>query len=167
MNIIQMDGALGAIWAMAARGPAPSTIRYRIARGARAAAAGGIVAVALAMASGIATGQSIAGTDSALIAVIPQPTKVTARPGEFRMTRATIIWSDPASAPVARQLARYLEPATGFTFVVRTTGAPPAGSITLRRSPALARLGAEGYTLTVSRTGVAMRAPEAAGLFYA
>ena len=126
-----------------------------------------MLALALCLNAGLAGAQVAGRADSTRIAVIPQPTKVTPRAGQFRVTRATVIWSDPASASVARQLARYLEPATGFTFVVRTTGSPPAGSITLRRSPSLRRLGPEGYTLTASRTGVALRAPESAGLFYA
>jgi hexosaminidase len=50
---------------------------------------------------------------------------------------------------------------------VRTAGAPPANAITLRRDPALRRLGPEGYTLDVSGAGVRLRAAEPAGLFYA
>jgi hexosaminidase len=117
-----------------------------------------------------ATAQVTAATgqrDSLRTAVIPQPVRLTPRPGEFRLTARTVIWSDEASAPVARQLARYLEPATGITFVVRTTGAPPANAITVRRDAALRRLGREGYTLDVSPTGVRLRGSEAAGLFYA
>jgi hexosaminidase len=51
--------------------------------------------------------------------------------------------------------------------VVRTTGAPPANAITLRRDPSLARLGSEGYALEVSGSRIALRAAESAGLFYA
>ena len=133
----------------------------------RALFRGALMTVALAVAPTVAGAQPAPSGDSTRIAVIPQPTTVTARAGEFTIRASTVIWSDRASAPVARQLARYLEPATGFTFIVRTTGTPPSNAITLRRSPSLGRLGAEGYALTVSRTGVALRAPEPAGLFYA
>jgi hexosaminidase len=109
------------------------------------------------------TGQA----DTMAISVIPRPARMTPRAGAFRLTARTVIWSDAASAAVARQLARYLEPATGFTFVVRTTGAPPANAIVLRHDASLRRLGPEGYTLTVAKTGVALRASEPAGLFYA
>ena len=105
--------------------------------------------------------------DSVAVAVIPQPVRVARRPGEFRLTARTVIWSDAASVPVARQLGRYLEPATGFTFVVRTGGKPPANAITLRLTSALDSLGGEGYTVDVSRSGVALRASQPAGLFYA
>ena len=119
------------------------------------------------VAPGTASGQPVPAVDSMRVAVIPQPVRVAPRAGQFRITARTVIWSDAASAAVARQLARYLEPATGFVFIVRTTGAPPANALTLRRAGSLRRLGPEGYTLDVSRTGVALRAPEPAGLFYA
>jgi hexosaminidase len=99
--------------------------------------------------------------------IIPQPVRMTVGSGHFTLAPATVIWADKASAPVARQLARYLEPATGFTFVVRTTGAVPARSIVLRHDRSLARLGPEGYHLQVRAAGIVVRAPEAAGLFYA
>src|SRR4029077_15256289 len=85
----------------------------------------------------------------AVIAVIPQPAKVTERQGRFTITARTVVWADTASEPIAQQFARYLEPATGFTLRVRTGGAPPAGSIAFRRDRTLTRLGAEGYTLDV------------------
>ena len=50
--------------------------------------------------------------------VIPQPLKVTSRPGEFTVTTRTVISTDRASATVGRQLAAYLEPATGFDLRV-------------------------------------------------
>jgi hexosaminidase len=105
--------------------------------------------------------------DSMTVAVIPQPVRLSPRAGRFRLTERTVIWSDAQSAPVARQLARYLEPATGFTFVVRTVGTPPANAITLRRDTTLRRLGREGYVLDVSNARVSLRAAEPAGLFYA
>ena len=154
-------------WRTLAPPAQPGGAATAVLRGCTGSLRAGVLAVGLCLTAGVGVGQPVRTAAVAGIAVIPEPTKVTPRAGQFRITRATVIWSDQASAPVARQLARYLEPATGFTFVVRTTGSPPAGSITLRRSPSLRRLGPEGYTLTVSRTGVALRAPEAAGLFYA
>ncbi|MEP6690804.1 MAG: beta-N-acetylhexosaminidase, partial [Gemmatimonadaceae bacterium] len=64
------------------------------------------------------------------------------------------------------RLARALEPATGFTLVVSAGGRPPVRGITLSRVASLRRLGPEGYTLDVSASGVRIRAPQAAGLFY-
>jgi hexosaminidase len=100
------------------------------------------------------------------IAIIPRPAKVTPRAGHFTLTSRTVIWTDAASAALGRQLARVLEPATGWTLPVRH-GAMPAGSrIVLRRDRALSRLGAEGYTLDVRPGVVTVRAPAAAGVFY-
>ena len=108
-----------------------------------------------------------AAADSA-ITLIPRPARMTPRAGQFVLRSTTTIWSDVASVSLAHQLARYLEPATGFTFTVRTGGnAPTANAIVLRRDTSLRRLGAEGYTLDVNAARVVARAHEAAGLFYA
>ncbi len=99
--------------------------------------------------------------------IIPQPVKMTARSGRFTITNRTVIWTDAASSPLGQQLARYLEPATGFALRVQTGGTPPARAIVLRRARTLSRLGDEGYLLDVRPTGVAIRAAGGAGLFYA
>ena len=118
------------------------------------------------MSATTAHGQATASAAPA-ISIIPRPVALTPRTGAFVITAGTVIWTDPASAAVGRQLARYLEPATGFTFRVRTGGAPPARAIVLRRDAALRRLGTEGYALDVRPGGVTMRAAAPAGLFYA
>ena len=99
--------------------------------------------------------------------IVPQPVKVATRPGRFVLTKRTIISTDAVSAVTGRQLASYLEPATGITFQVRSAGPAPAHSISLRRDRTLARLGDEGYILDVRPTGITARAFGAAGLFYA
>ena len=101
------------------------------------------------------------------VSVVPRPVKVTSRPGRFVLTRDTTIWTDRASTAIGHQLARYLEPATGFTLPVRTSAALPPHGIVLRRDRQLARLGREGYALDVGPARVVARAPEDAGLFYA
>ena len=104
---------------------------------------------------------------SPAIAIIPQPVSVVPKAGRFALTSRTVISTDQASAAIGRQLAQYLEPATGFALRIQTAGgAAPAGSIALRRDPALKRLGAEGYLLDVRASRVLIRAPELAGLFY-
>src|SRR5690349_15239900 len=97
------------------------------------------------------------------IAIIPQPTNATPRTGQFTVPEHTVIWTDPASAALGRQLARYLEPATGFPLRVVSTAAAPRNSIALHRDPSLSRLGAEGYLLDVTPAHIVARAPEAAG----
>ena len=111
-------------------------------------------------------------TTAPTIAVIPRPAQLTPRRGRFALTAATVIWTDRADTAVGHQLARYLEPATGFAFAVRTGSAPPAAggparAIVLRRDASLARLGPEGYVLDVRPDLVTARAPEPGGLFYA
>jgi hexosaminidase len=101
------------------------------------------------------------------IAVIPQPVSLKPATGHFRLTSATVIWTDRASSAVGEQLARYLEPATGWTLRVRTGGAAPAGAISLRLDPTMKDAGPEGYALQVRPTGIVARAAETAGLFYA
>ena len=126
------------------------------------------------------TGQPVAAQDAAhasirdsapTIAVIPRPAQIAPLAGHFTLTSRTTIWTDPAhtdAGTVGRQLARYLEPATGFALAVRA-GTPPtsADAIVLRLDPALARLGPEGYVLDVRPDRVTVRAAGAAGLFYA
>jgi hexosaminidase len=128
---------------------------------------------AILLSSGSAMAQSTtqrAAPRSAIhaIAIVPQPVSVTPSAGRFKVVAKTVIWTDRASAPVAQLLARYLEPATGFTLRVQVGGAQPAGAIALRRDVSLKKkLGAEGYLLDVRPTRVLARAPESAGLFYA
>lgn len=99
--------------------------------------------------------------------IVPQPAKMTAGTGRFTLTPHTVIWTDRASASVARHLAGYLEPATGFHLRVQTGGPVPPRSIVLRNDPAVERLGPEAYRLDVRPAGVVMRASGNAGLFYA
>ncbi len=99
--------------------------------------------------------------------VIPRPVAASAAPGRFTLNASTVIWTDRASADVARSLARYLEPATGFDLPVRTGSATSGSRITLRRDRSLAKtLGAEGYRIEVRPGRVTIVAPEASGAFY-
>ncbi len=123
--------------------------------------------IALLLAEIVAVGAPTAARGAGRVSVIPQPSKVTPHAGEFTITPRTVIWTDGASEQLGHQLARYLEPATGYTLRVTTTGVAPANSIALHRDRSLSRLGAEGYALSVQPSTVVARAPELAGLFYA
>jgi hexosaminidase len=98
--------------------------------------------------------------------IIPRPAKLTLHGGRFLLTARTVIWTDAQSAALGRQLARYLEPATGYSLPVRQGGTPAGNRIVLRRDRTLKRLGGEGYALSVRQGVVTVRAPAAAGLFY-
>jgi hexosaminidase len=102
--------------------------------------------------------------------VIPAPVEV--RPdarGSFRLTGATTIRFDYDSAEaraVGELLAGALRPATGFALPVRPArSGPEPAAVSLLLSGAEERLGAEGYRLDVTRTGVTIRARTGAGLF--
>jgi len=116
----------------------------------------------------ITTAMSLSVTATAAAqAIIPLPVKMTAGDGHFTVTARTVIWTDAAGASVGYQLARYLEPATGFRLVVATGGTPPSRSIALHHDPSLKRLGGDGYLLDVGASAITVRAPAEAGLFYA
>ena len=116
------------------------------------------------------SGEALAGQatlEPATLAIVPQPVAVTPRAGHFTVTRHTVIWTDRASAEIGDRLARYLEPATGWTLRVQTGGTPPAGAIVLRRDATLKNVGTEGYSLDVRPGRILARAQDGAGLFYA
>ena len=60
------------------------------------------------------------------VSIIPRPVSVRTEAGHFTLDARTVIWTDPTSEPVAHQLARYLEPATGLTLRVQV-GFPVSG----------------------------------------
>src|ERR1041385_3991389 len=110
-----------------------------------------LIVLAALIVTAAATGRGQAVTDGIRgLDVIPRPATMTPGRGAFTLTGGTVIWTDRASAGVARSLAHYLEPATGFVVAVRV-GSPSGGSrIVLRRDGTLTNtLGAEGYRLTV------------------
>ena len=132
----------------------------------RTAVAGAVAAVALAaVLPERVTAQSVAQDSAPAVAIVPQPESLTVARGEFKLTASTVIWTDAASADIARRFAASLAPATGLTIPVRI-GAAPATGIVLTRDARLTRLGAEGYELTVTPRRLAIRGRERAGVFY-
>jgi hexosaminidase len=103
---------------------------------------------------------------AALAGVLPAPAEVRPHGEGFRLTARTVIKAPPSARPVAEHLARALRPATGYRLPV--AGYSPAGTpvvalvIGARPDP---RLGAEGYRLTVRRSGITIEANQNAGLF--
>ena len=119
------------------------------------------------IAAAVAATTLVTPAAAAAQSLIPLPVKLTAQTGHFTITARTIISTDAGSAPLGRQLARWLEPATGFRFRVLAGGSAPGGSISLRRDASLNHLGDEGYRLDVRPGGIVARAPGSAGLFHA
>jgi hexosaminidase len=101
------------------------------------------------------------------VAIIPRPVQLTRTRAAFTLTPTTRIVTDRATRDIGYQLADWLQPATGYRFsVLGTSGAAGARVISLRLDPTLARLGDEGYTLSVTNSRVTIRAYRPAGAFY-
>ena len=50
--------------------------------------------------------------------IIPYPVELESHEGSFTLTSETVIAADEASQTTARQLAAYLQPATGFALKI-------------------------------------------------
>ena len=123
-----------------------------------------VVAIAAALAIPVLEAQGPAG--GANLAIVPLPSSVTMNSGVFTLKKSTAILAEAPLKPLARQLAGWLNPATGFDLDVRSS--PPSSPwIQLRLQGSLAStLGAEGYRLTASPKAVIITAATEAGVFY-
>ena len=120
----------------------------------------GIILVSLAGAAGTAANEP---------ALIPLPQKMERLVGEFKLSPATRILTEPVSVPAADFLANRLRQSTGYRLKVSGKAKPAAQiseGILLTTNGAAASLGAEGYELIVATNSVVIRAPTQAGLFY-
>ena len=118
---------------------------------------------------GAAVAPAAAQTNEAALSVIPRPARMTQASGAFTLAPQTVVVTDRATRRVGQQLADWLAPATGYRLTV--AGATPPGGATrvvsMRLDSSLARLGEEGYRLSVRPTGITIRAFRPAGAFYA
>jgi hexosaminidase len=98
--------------------------------------------------------------------LVPLPVSVLPEPSSSFVigAHAAIAVSVASAQQVGLDLADLLRPATGFALPV-VTGPGSAGDITLGLAANDSTLGAEGYTLAVSPTGVTIEANEPGGLF--
>jgi len=109
---------------------------------------------------------ALAAVQDTTVAVIPRPAQLTLGTGRFLLTPATVVVTDRATRQIGYQLADWLQPATGYRLAVSGAAGTAARTISLRVDPALARLGEEGYRLTVTGTRITIRAFRPAGVFY-
>jgi hexosaminidase len=109
----------------------------------------------------------LAAPQDTTLSVIPKPVQMTRTAATFTLTPGTAIVTDRSTYDIGIQLADWLQPATGYRLAV--VGATGAGGqvISLRLDPTLARLGDEGYRLTVTHSRINIRAYRPAGAFYA
>ncbi len=101
-----------------------------------------------------------------LISILPQPVSLEMREGSFVLKPNTAIATTRETRSIGEFLSRALAPTTRFVLPVRS-GAGKANSIEIALDRSLDRLGDEGYTLEVTPERIAIRAPKAAGAFYA
>jgi hexosaminidase len=112
-----------------------------------------------------------AASAAAALGIVPKPVSLKVGPGRYTLARHARIVAAPgagsaAELPVARDLAAYLRPATGYPLPV-VTGPAHAGDIVLAigRPPALRSHRAEGYQLGTAASGARIEAPTAHGLY--
>jgi hexosaminidase len=102
--------------------------------------------------------------------IVPKPASMALGSGRFVLTPGTRIAVSPgpaAAAAVARDLAGYLRPATGYPLPV-VTGTSEPGGILLETGSQFAVPGdpdGEGYRLTVTGSGTVLAAATARGLY--
>ncbi len=116
-----------------------------------------------------ATRPTNAGSDraSTVISIIPAPVKVEVREGVFKLRTKQKIMVDAGAEETGRYLAAEMRRPLGYEPEVSTKiGGNAKGTILLTTKDAKAALGPEGYELTVTPTGVVVRATDSAGLFY-
>ena len=107
----------------------------------------------------------VAGQDTT-VAVIPKPATLTRTAASFELTPGTAIVTDRSTYDIGIQLADWLQPATGYRLAVVGAAGTGGQVVSIRLDPTLARLGDEGYRLTVTRSRIAIRAFRPAGAFY-
>jgi hexosaminidase len=96
------------------------------------------------------------------ISIIPKPAKMTVSGGAFTLSAKTVVVADAALAKVLKDA---LGVATGYDLKTAASGADNSIAVTVDARLA-AKLGAEGYTLSVTKKGVAIQAATKAGSFY-
>jgi hexosaminidase len=109
----------------------------------------------------------VTGVQDTTLGLIPRPAQMTRGTGTFLLTRATAVVTDRATRDIGYQLADWVRPATGYRLSVGGAARSATHVISLRLDSTLARLGDEGYLLSVTPARITIRAFRPAGAFYA
>ncbi|HVS93885.1 MAG TPA: family 20 glycosylhydrolase [Mucilaginibacter sp.] len=106
-------------------------------------------------------------TNNPRIAIIPEPVSVTPTEGEYILPKAIVISAPvkPEMKEVIATLRQRFSVPTGAHVTVLTSAAKPAIRLLLNKT-ADTVIGNEGYYLSVTKNGIAIRANGPAGLFY-
>ena len=105
-----------------------------------------------------------AGAQSARYPLIPLPSVVESRKGQFEIRKSTALVAPAAFNAVAHRFARDVANATGFDLAVISSVGPGRNHIVFVRDAALPR---EAYTMDVTSARITIRASAPAGAFYA
>jgi hexosaminidase len=122
----------------------------------------GIIFMAITMASVCTSGRAANPT-----CIIPAPVCVQLTPGNFELRSDARILADRELRNEAGLLAARLRASTGYQLKIKSSKSRiGADDIVLTTRDAGTNCGAEGYELSVTTNGVAIRAATAAGVFY-
>ena len=102
---------------------------------------------------------------SAKIAIIPEPVSIVAKPGGFTLPHNVIIDANTQVKSSSDLLIQKLTHTAGLHVSVKQSAPAAAIKLTLNKTKDR-RLGAEGYTLSSTSKGVAVKANTPAGVFY-
>lgn len=104
------------------------------------------------------------------VSIIPKPEKMETKSSSFYLnpnTKAVVDSKFDEGLTVGEELASKLRQATGYPIeLLKADGKKHRNSIVLRTSDSLAKLGNEGYLLSVNKDLVKIEALAPAGLFY-
>ena len=111
---------------------------------------------------------AFAQSNKSALAIIPEPVSVVTKDGQFTLPKHILIeaGSQPEVRLATTWLHQKLSAATGFPVTVKNTFSVSATIKLSLNAKADAELGKEGYTLSVTKKGIIIKANEAAGLFY-
>jgi hexosaminidase len=98
--------------------------------------------------------------------IIPRPVQFLPAPGVFQFTPATVIVADQLNQWNAAFLQKVFAPLTGCPLPQAESDTGSHSVILLKMGGERARLGREGYQLTVAPGRIEIIAPEPAGVFY-
>ena len=101
------------------------------------------------------------------IAIIPQPVSIVKGAGQFTLPKSVVIQA--ANSPELKQTVAFLRErlseSTGYRVISVNSSAAPTIKLQLNANTD-AKLGAEGYHLSVTPSTILIKANQAAGLFY-
>ena len=106
--------------------------------------------------------------DSSPLSLIPAPASVELTAGRFNLPSTILVEAPnlPELTHALDELKTRLSAPTGYTVTITHESTPAATIRLLLTKPREESLGDEGYTLTTTTTGVAIKANGAAGMFY-